>query len=56
MAGSGPEVRVIVHMHPDIRDKIKEIGRREGRVLMRQVEDVMKRYVADYEKKNGAVT
>jgi hypothetical protein len=50
------ETRVIVLMAPDLREKIKAIGKREGRVLMRQIEHEMKKVVADYERKNGAVT
>jgi hypothetical protein len=43
------EVRVVIHVSPALRDKLKELGRKDGRVLMRQIEHVLKEYVAKAE-------
>lgn len=40
------EARVVVLMQPELRDQIKTIGKAHGRVLMRQIEHVLKEYVA----------
>lgn len=45
------EARVVVLMAPELRDQIKVIGKAQGRVLMRQIEHVMKEYVASQPKK-----
>lgn len=44
------ETRVIVLMQPELRDKIKAIGKSEGRVLMRQIEHVLKQWAASQRK------
>ena len=45
------EVRVILMMTPELRDKLKELAKSDGRVLSRQIEHVLKDYVARLDKK-----
>jgi phage FluMu protein gp41 len=45
------EARVVILMAPELRDEIKSIGKSEGRVLMRQIEHICKKYVADRKAK-----
>jgi hypothetical protein len=45
------EVRVILMMSPELRDKLRVIAKQDGRVLSRQIEHVLKEYVARWEQK-----
>lgn len=45
------EVRVILMMSPELRDRIKALAKADGRVLSRQIEHVLKEYVARQEQK-----
>ena len=47
------EVRVILMMTPELRDKLKALAKADGRVLSRQIEHVLKEYVARKERENG---
>ncbi len=40
------ETRVVVLMQPELRDTLKALGKSQGRVLMRQIEHILKEYVA----------
>ena len=45
------EVRVILMMAPQLRDRIKALAKADGRVLSRQIEHVLKEYVAKCDQK-----
>lgn len=45
------EVRVILMMSPELREKLKVLAKEDGRVLSRQIEHVLKEYVARCEQK-----
>jgi hypothetical protein len=44
------EVRVILMMTPELREKLRALARADGRVLSRQIEHVLKEYVAKRER------
>lgn len=39
------EARVVVLMQPELRDTLKVLGKAQGRVLMRQIEHILKEHV-----------
>ncbi len=45
------EVRVILMMAPELREKLKALAKADGRVLSRQIEHVLKEYVSTASKK-----
>jgi hypothetical protein len=44
------EARVVVLMQPELRDTLKALGKAQGRVLMRQIEHILKEHVAAAKK------
>lgn len=47
------EERVHVLMSAELKEKLKALAKRDGRVLIRQIEHVLKEYVATQEKTDG---
>jgi hypothetical protein len=45
------EVRVILMIAPEMRDRLKALAKEDGRVLSRQIEHVLKEYVARCDQK-----